>query len=121
MTLVISSALCGQSMMVCCWWAHSPNFKEIAHGVWCWPGYRCISTGAVMMRPIACHRCWAPRTVRSGLRHCGERAASALHEAGGDEHSGQGGGPEAAHDATPRCQLRRLGMHIHMAHPPTCL
>ena len=44
---------------------------------------------------------------------------SVLYEVGGDEHPSPGGGPIAVHDATPRCQLRGLGMDIHMAHPLT--
>ena len=44
--------------------------------------------------------------------------ASAPCEAGRDKHPSPGGGPEAAHYATPRCQLRGLGMDIHAAHPP---
>ena len=47
--------------------------------------------------------------------------ASALHEAGGDEHLSPGGGSEVAHDATPRHRLRGLGMGIHVTHSPTCL
>ena len=43
--------------------------------------------------------------------------ASALYEAGGDEHPSPGGSPKAAHDAIPRCQLRGIGIGIHAAHP----
>ena len=39
---------------------------------------------------------------------------------GGDEHPSPGGGPKAAHGATPRCRLGGIGMSIHVAHPPTC-
>ena len=44
---------------------------------------------------------------------------STLCKVGGDEHPGPGGGPEVAPNATPRHQLRGLGMEIHMAHPLT--
>ena len=47
------------------------------------------------------------------------RAVSAPCEGGGDGYPGPRGDPEAAHDATPRCQLRGLGMDIHMTHPLT--
>ena len=47
-------------------------------------------------------------------------AVSAPCEAGRDGHPSPGGGPKAAHDATPRCQLRGLGMDIHVAHLLTC-
>ena len=60
-------------------------------------------------------------TARSGLRHCGEGAGSALCEVGGDEHPGPGGGPEAAYDATLRHQPRGIGMDTHVSHPPTHL
>ena len=46
--------------------------------------------------------------------------ASAQCEVGKDEHPGPGGGPEAACNTASRCQLRELGMDIHVAHPPTC-
>ena len=45
--------------------------------------------------------------------------ASALHEAGGDEHPGSRGGPKVAHDAASRCWLRGPGMDIHMVCPLT--
>ena len=45
--------------------------------------------------------------------------ASAPHEVGGDELPGPGGGPKAAHNATPRHWLRGLGMDIHVVHPLT--
>ena len=47
-------------------------------------------------------------------------AVSAPWEVGRDGHPGSGGGPKVAHNAAPRCQLRGLGMDIHVAHPLTC-
>ena len=53
----ISSASCGWCMMAYCWWACSPSFWVIALGAQCWLGYSNTSIGAMMMRPIARHRC----------------------------------------------------------------
>ena len=59
---------------------------------------------------------WDCQEQVEALHHAG---CLSSYKVGRDGHPGPGGGPEVGHYATPRCQLRGLGMDIHVAHPLT--